>query len=30
MDSTAQRALVGYEIFNENSVAAASEIINEN
>jgi hypothetical protein len=29
MDSTAQRALVGYEIFNKNSVAAESEIINE-
>jgi hypothetical protein len=29
MDSTAQRALVGYEIFKENSVAAESEIINE-
>jgi hypothetical protein len=29
MDSTAQRALVGYEIFNKNSVAADSEIINE-
>ena len=29
MDSTAQRALVGYEIFNENSFAAESEIINE-
>jgi hypothetical protein len=29
MDSTTQRALVGYEIFKENSVAAESEIINE-
>jgi hypothetical protein len=29
MDSTAQRALVGYEIFKEHSVAAESEIINE-
>jgi hypothetical protein len=29
MDSTAQRALVGYEIFNENLVATESEIINE-
>jgi hypothetical protein len=29
MDSTAQRALVGYEIFNKNSVVAELEIINE-
>jgi hypothetical protein len=29
MDSTAQRALVGYEIFKEHSVVAESEIINE-
>jgi hypothetical protein len=29
MDSRAQRALVGYEIINKNSVAAESEIINE-
>jgi hypothetical protein len=29
MDSTAQRALVGYEIINKNSVAAKSETINE-
>jgi hypothetical protein len=29
MDSTAQRALVGYEIINKNSVVAESEIINK-
>jgi hypothetical protein len=29
MDSTAQRAHVGFEIINKNSVAAESEIINE-
>jgi hypothetical protein len=29
MDSTAQRAHVGFEIINENSVAPESEIINE-
>jgi len=29
MDSTAQSALVGYEIFNKNSVSFESEIINE-
>jgi len=29
MDSTAQRALVGYEIIKKNSVAAESEIINK-
>jgi hypothetical protein len=30
MDSTAQTAPVASEIINENSVAAESEIINEN
>jgi len=30
MDSTAQRAHVGFEIINKNSVATESEIINEN
>jgi len=29
MDSTAQRALVGYEIINKNSIAVESKIINE-
>jgi len=29
MDSTAQRAHVGFEIINKNSVAAESEIMNE-
>jgi hypothetical protein len=29
MDSTAQRAHVGFEIINKNSVAAESEIITE-
>jgi hypothetical protein len=29
MDSTAQRAHVGFEIINKNSVAAESQIINE-
>jgi len=29
MDSTAQRALVGFEIINKNSVAPESEMINE-
>jgi hypothetical protein len=30
VDSTAQRAHVGYEIINKNRVAVESEIINEN
>jgi hypothetical protein len=29
MDSTSQKAIVGYEIINKNLVAAESEIINE-